>query len=192
MGKINRILATGVILLLAGSGLTLGQDLKIGFVDSREVLYGTAEGKQQIESLNALRQEKQEEFDSRTQELEKLQQEYSAQQRTLNPDARAERERLLEQKQVQLKRFQEDAQAEIEQQQNQILQRMSEQAQVVIDEFAEQNGYSAIFMRDQSQAYVAPALDITQQIIQLYDQRHPLSGGDDGTTGGAFAPGNDP
>lgn len=191
MRQINGIIVAGVMLLLAGTGMLQAQDPKIGFVDSREVLYGTAEGKQQIEALNALRQEKQQEFDSRTQELQKLQEEYAAQQRTLNPDARAERERLIEQKQVQLKRFQEDAQAEIEQQQSEILQRMSERAQGVIDQFAEQNGYVAIFMRDQSQAYVAPSLDVTQQIIQLYDQRHPLSGGG-GASGAAPAPTNNP
>lgn len=191
MRQINGIIVAGVMLLLPGTGMLQAQDPKIGFVDSREVLYGTAEGKQQIEALNALRQEKQQEFDSRTQELQKLQEEYAAQQRTLNPDARAERERLIEQKQVQLKRFQEDAQAEIEQQQSEILQRMSERAQGVIDQFAEQNGYVAIFMRDQSQAYVAPSLDVTQQIIQLYDQRHPLSGGGD-ASGAAPAPTNNP
>jgi|SRR5690606_16821574 len=192
MRKTSGIIVTGIVLLLAASGFALGQGVKIGFVDSREVLYGTAEGKQQIEALNSLRQEKQQEFDSRTEELQKLQEEYAAQQRTLNPEARAERERLIEQKQVQLKRFQEDAQAEIEQRQNEILQRMSERAQNVIDEFAEQNGYVAIFMRDQTQAYVAPSLDVTKQIIALYDQRHPLSGGGSPAGDTSAPPANNP
>ena len=160
------------VLFLLGLGTTFGQTAKIGFVNSNEVLMGTVEGRSGFESIDQLRAAKAQEFEAKNKELQDLQVDFQAKQRTLNPPALSQMERSIEQKQIELRRFQEDAQAELNLKQNELLQGISEKVQGIIDDYAQQNSFAVIFMRDQSQAYVSPSLDVTQEIVRLYNEKH--------------------
>jgi len=151
----------------------IGQVPKIGFVNSQQVLYGTEEGKVALAELERFMTQQREAFEAKNSELTKLQEEYMTQQRTMNADALASVERTIQEKEVQLRRFREDAQADFTARQNQVLQGISGKIQVLIQEYAQQNSFDAIFMRDQNQIYVSPSLDVTEGIIQSYNQRHP-------------------
>jgi len=147
---------------------------KVGFVNSQEILAGTAEGKAKLGELDEFWSGKQKDFDTRNQEINTLQQNIMAQQRTLDADSLAKMQRDLEQKQTELRRFQEDSRAEGNERQNSILQSISQKVQVIIEEYAKNNAFAVIFVIDQSQAYVSPKLDVTAEIIKLYDERYPL------------------
>lgn len=162
-----------VVLLLFLGGSLFAQATKIGFVNSQEVLYGTNEGKAGLEALDKFMAGKRQEYETKNSNLGQLQQDYQAKSRTLNADALREMEREIDRLQREMRRFEEDAQAEFNQRQNEMLQTMSEKVQVIIESYAQQNAFAVIFMRDQTQAYVAPALDVTQQIIAIYNERHP-------------------
>ena len=174
----------GIVLLwvvaVAGpmSTSTMGQDLKIGFVNALQILRDTEEGKIEIEKLNQFSAAKQQEIASRTSELQKLQEQYSTQQRTLNPQTRQDMERSIQDKERTLKRLQEDIGVEYNQRYEQLLGKIGEKVQVIINEFGPQNGYSVIFRLDQAQnfAYVDPSLNLTQEIINLYNQSNPVAG----------------
>ena len=71
-----------------------------------------------------------------------------------------------------LRRFREDAQAAVNVRQNQVFQEINEKLQTIIQEYAQSNSYSAIFLRDQNQIYVSQALDVTEKIIEIYNQRY--------------------
>jgi outer membrane protein len=173
MYKLLRIgVAPLAVLFFLGLGTTFGQTLKIGFVNSQEVLLGTEEGRIGLETLETLRGSKAQEFESKSKELQDLQLDFQAKQRTLNPQALTQMERSIEQKQLELRRFQEDAQADLNLRQNELLQGISDKVQGVIDDYAQQNSYAVIFMRDQTQAYVSPTLDITQEIVRLYNEKY--------------------
>ncbi|UCF36777.1 MAG: OmpH family outer membrane protein [Acidobacteriota bacterium] len=177
MNRISRITLASLVMLLAFSGIALAQGgAKIGFVNSQEVLYGTNEGKEGLERLDQFMASKRTEFEARNKELSDLQSDFQTKQRTLNSDALMTMERNIQVKQRELQRFEEDTQADFNQRQNAMLQGMSAKVQAVIEEFAQQNSYVAIFMRDNTQAYVSPALDVTQQIIVIYNEKHPGSG----------------
>ncbi|MDA2934594.1 OmpH family outer membrane protein, partial [Acidobacteria bacterium AH-259-D05] len=152
------------------------QGVKIGFVDSRAVLLGTEEGKAEIEQLNQFAAGKEQEFASETTALQKLQEQYAAQQLTLNPETRAEMEREITDRDLKLKRLQEDIQLELSERQNNLLARMSEKIQLIINDFAPQNGYGVIFLRNETQTYVDGQLDITPEIVRIYNERHPVAG----------------
>ncbi|MDA2929863.1 OmpH family outer membrane protein [Acidobacteria bacterium AH-259-O06] len=155
--------------------ISLGQNVKIGFINTLEVLNGTEEGKREIEKLNQFASEKQQQVVSQTTELQKLQEQYATQQRTLNPETRAEMERTIQDKDRKLKRLQEDIQLEYTQRRDELLGRMSEKIRVIINEYAPKNGYGVIFLRDQTQTYVEPSLDITQDIIKIYNEQNPVA-----------------
>lgn len=146
---------------------------RIGFVNTLEVLYGTHEGRGEIEQVEKFMNEKQEEFDRLTGDLQRLRDQLAAQRLTLNPQTRAEMERDIEEREVRLKRFQEDSQMQINRRRDELLGRMSDKIQRVISEYAQEHHFGVIFLRDQSQAYVAPTLDLTQEIIRIYNEKNP-------------------
>lgn len=171
MNKNRLILVSGIIFTLLFS-CALAQS-KVGFVNSQEILAGTAEGTKRLAELDEFWAAKQKDFDAKNTEINTLQQNVMAQQRTLDADSLAKMQRDLEQKQTELRRFQEDSRAEGTQKQNEILQAISQKVQVIIEEYAKNNAFAVIFVIDQSQAYVSPKLDVTAEIIKLYDERYP-------------------
>jgi len=172
MKKNRLIVVFGVVLILLFS-CGFAQS-KVGFVNSQDILSGTAEGKSKLAELDQFWAGKQKAYDTRNQEINTLQQNIMAQQRTLDAESLAKMQRDLEQKQTELRRFQEDSSSEGTQKQNEILQAISQKVQVIIEEYAKNNGFAVIFVLDQSQAYVSPKLDVTGEIIKLYDERYPV------------------
>jgi len=165
----------GVYLLIFTSFLAggLGQSPKIGFVNSQQVFYGTDEGKKVLAELEQYMTQQREAFEAKNAEVSKLQEEYMTQQRTLDAAALATAERKIQEKEVELRRFREDAQADFTARQTQMQQAISGKIQVLIQEYAQEKSFDAIFIRDQNQIYVAASLDVTDAVIQLYNQRYP-------------------
>lgn len=171
------VLHTCLGLLVAG-GSALAQAPKVGFVESSRVLYETEEGKAGVQKLNQFTTEKQKQYEQMGESLARLQQQLNSQPITAGDDESARLQAEIEQKQVEMKRFQEDTQASFNKQQSELLQQISNKVGKLIEDFAKQNGYSAIFMRDESQAYVAPALNVTAEIVKLYNERFPIASAD--------------
>ena len=146
---------------------------KIAFVDSLGVLYGTEEGKQEVGKVNQYIEQKQSEFQSQQTELQKLRDTFSTQERSLNLDTRMEMQRTIEEKNRKLQRLQEDIQLDITRRRDGILNKMSSKVQKIIEEYAQQNGLGAVILRDQSHIYIHVGLDITQEIIKIYNARNP-------------------
>jgi outer membrane protein len=154
---------------LAGAGL------KVGFVNSVEVLQGTDEGRQKLGGFQQWAEARQKELQQDKTELDRLREQFAAQERTLNPDTRTEMMRTIEDRDRRLRRKQEDSQLESESRNRQMLEQIGTKIQTIISEYAQQNGYSVIFLRNESQSYVDPSLDITKELVSIYNQRHPVA-----------------
>ena len=180
---------TWIVLWSVGAGIGWAQtssssgNLKLGFVDSVGVLYGTQEGQQEIARVEQFIEEKQKEYESRLEELGRQQQQFQAQQRTLNPQTQAEMQRKIDDEDRALRRFQEDSQTEISARRDDLLGRVGEKIQGIIEEYAQKQKFGTIFLRSEAQVYVAPSLDFTQEITRLYDERYPVSEGSSAGTG---------
>ncbi|MBI4455870.1 MAG: OmpH family outer membrane protein [Acidobacteria bacterium] len=146
---------------------------KFGFIETLRIVYETDEGKTEIEKVQEFINKKQSEYDAKKSDLDKLSEQYQNQQRSLNPETREEMEKTIQTKDKELKRFQEDTQVEIDRQRDGILAKLGQKVQSLIDDYARENGYAAVFVRAQTQAYVAPGLDITDEIIKRYNQKYP-------------------
>jgi Skp family chaperone for outer membrane proteins len=170
---------TWIVLWSVGAGIGWAQtssgNLKIGFVDSLGVLYGTQEGQREIARVEQIIEDRQKEYDSRLEELGRQQQQFQAQQRTLNPQTQAEMQRKIDEEDRALRRFQEDSQTEITASRDDLLGKVGEKIQAIIEEYAKLQKFGTIFLRSEAQVYVAPSLDFTQEIIRLYNERYPVS-----------------
>ncbi|MEE8349917.1 MAG: OmpH family outer membrane protein, partial [Acidobacteriota bacterium] len=150
-------------------------DTHFGFVSGLDILYGTQTGQQQIVEVQAFMEEKQKEYDALRMDLERLRERFETQQLTLNAQTRAQMQRDIEVDDRNMKRFQEDTQVEITRRRDEILSSENGKIQNIINEYAQENDFSVIFMRDETQIYVDPSLDLTQEIIRVYDERYPTS-----------------
>jgi len=179
---------TWIMVWAMGAGVGWAQtssssgNLKIGFVDSLAVLYGTQEGQQEIARVEQFFEERQKDYDTRVEELGKQQQQFQAQQRTLNPQTQAEMQRKMENEERALRRFQEDIQVEMNTRRDDLLGRVGEKIQGIINEYAQKQNFGAIFLRSEAQVYVAPSLDFTQEIIRVYNERYPVIEGTSAST----------
>jgi hypothetical protein len=74
----------------------------------------------------------------------------------------------------------EDARAELDQEQRKLLEDLSGKMQVVIDKFALANGYAVLLdvsNQNGNVLYVASGVDVTKDIIDLYDKTNPMAPG---------------
>src|SRR5581483_12404243 len=72
-----------------------------------------------------------------------------------------------------LQRDVEDAQAELEQDQQKVLQQLGQKMMAVIEKYARDNGYTMVVDVSSPQTpvlYASPSIDITKEIIELYDK----------------------
>lgn len=176
---------SSVMALVMWGGLTtvgLSQGIKIGFVNSLEVLQGTEEGKAGIGEVEKYVQAKQTELQSQRTKLEELQKRLAEQGRVLSPSAANQMQEQITDIETKLRRNTEDTQKEIGKKRDELLGKMSQKIQLIIKDFAEKNGFGVIFLRDQSQTYVAPGLDVTQQIVKIYNEQNPMAASAASTT----------
>lgn len=172
------ILVSGSLLAAQAAQASAAQEVsaKLAFVNTTAILQGVAEGKEGLAEIEQYIAAQRKPLDERNSELETLKGQYSSQARMLNPDTAAEMQRTIAEKERQLRRLQEDLEMDVTSRQDQFLETMSEKIQVVIAEFAEQNGYGAVFTQSVQLPFLDPALDITATIVQLYDEKYPVSG----------------
>jgi len=149
---------------------------KFAFVNTLAILQGTAEGRKELQQIEAFKNEKQQAIQTQSEELQALRQQYDSQSRMLNPDTAAEMEREIATKDRQLRRLQEDSEFDLNRRQNELLTRMSEKIQALIADYAEKNGIGVVFLQNPSLPYFSPELDITAEIIKIYDEKNPVAG----------------
>ena len=134
----------------------------------------------------------QKKYQPRQQEVQKDQQEIQAisdqlqkQAATLSDDEQRRLNRDLEEKQKILKRTTEDAQADFSADRDEMFRRIGQKMVKVIQDYAPKNGYSLVIGSDQVPIYYAATeVDVTEQIVKLYDAAYPA----DVPTSGGPAP----
>lgn len=150
--------------------------VKIGVINVQAAMARTQEGQKAGQELDAR-------FSPRQAELQKLQEEITAledklrtQERTLSDDARVQALRDLEQKRKEGTRKQQDLQDDLQDAQSAYVQQIGGKMQQIIDRYARENGLNVIFNVSPGGPviYATAAVDITEAIIRLYDQTHPV------------------
>ncbi|MBI4483595.1 MAG: OmpH family outer membrane protein [Acidobacteria bacterium] len=159
----------------AGSGAAK-TTTKIGFIDFYGSVAETEEGKREVVEVEGFIQSKQKELEAKRNDLEKLRNQFQTQQLTLSDDAKAEMQRQIEEMNTHLQRASEDAQREVDRRKQAIIQKVGTKMSQIISGFARESGFDAILvMQPQQLAYVDPAVDVTNEIIVLYNKAYPVA-----------------
>ena len=161
------VLIAAMASILAGIPLAAQEVVssKIGVFDADRVLTESQPGLQALALFNQLRDQRVGELQVQQNAINTLQQQGMTA-APGGPDA-ARIQRELEDLMLRMERLQQDVQAELGGRQNELTGEITQMVAQVIDLLGEDEGYTLIFNAAQSGlVYIAPALDLTDEIIQ--------------------------
>lgn len=176
----NRILALPCAALFLAAALAAQTPTKIGVIQIQTALVSTKDGQKAVQELESRMAPKQREMERKRAELQELQDKLNKGGNAMAQAAKDELARSIDQKTKSYNRDMEDARAELETEQRKLLEDLSGKMQVAIDKYALANGYAVILdvsNQNGNVLYVASGVDITKDIIDLYDKTNPTAPG---------------
>lgn len=172
----NRILALPCVALFAAAALSAQTPTKVGVIQIQTALVSTKDGQKAVQDLESRMAPKQREMERKRTELQELQDKLNKGGNAMAQAAKDDLARTIDQKTKNYNRDMEDARAELDQEQRKLLEDLSGKMQVTIDKYALANGYAVILdvsNQNGNVLYVASGVDITKDIIDLYDKTNP-------------------
>jgi len=147
---------------------------KVGAINITEAIFGSNEGRRDLEALQKKFDPKQAELKNQNDELEGLKKQMNTQQDKLNEEALANLKRQIESKQKVFDRSVQDAQEEFGAQQQEIASRVLQKMAPMIVKYSEENGLGMVVdtSKPWPQSNVlwwGQAVDITKAVVDAYN-----------------------
>jgi outer membrane protein len=153
---------------------------KIAVINVRQAIITTSEGKQASAELQSQFAARQTELENLNKQITELRQRLAAGQSTLSQEETARLTRQGELLARQLQRKQDEYQEDVNASQGDVIDKIGRKMIDVLDRYARENGY-VVIMDSSAQntpiLYASNQIDVTQDIIRLYDQAYPLKAG---------------
>lgn len=148
-----------------------------GIINIQAAMARTQEGKKAFEELQARFAPRQAELEKLQNEIRDLENQLRTQERTLSDEARFQLQRQIEAKRKAFTRAQQDFQDEAQMAQDDHVNAIAEKMQRVIDQYAREKNLSVIFNVFQGGPiiFATPTVDITDDVVKLYDQTYPAA-----------------
>jgi outer membrane protein len=159
--------------LVLAAALSAQAQMKVAVINIQGAIVSTKDGQKAAAELNQKTAPKKKELDQKQNDINVLQDQLNKGQNTLSDTAKNEIYKNIEAKKKLLQRDVEDAQADLEQEQQKILQGLGQKMLAVIERYARDNGYVMVVDVSSPQTpvlYASPTIDITKDIIELYDK----------------------
>jgi outer membrane protein len=154
-----------------------GAPAKIGVINMQAAITGTAEGKQAAAQLQSQFAPRQAELQNMQKQIEDDQSRLRTGQTTLSDEEQARLTREYNTLTRNLQRKSQEAQDDFNDAQQDLINRIGRKMVDVLDKYAKDGGYSVVLDSSSQQTpiiYEANQIDITQDIIRLYDQAYPV------------------
>jgi outer membrane protein len=153
---------------------------KVGVIDVQVAITSTSEGKQAAAELQSQFAPRQTELTNMQKQMEDIQTRMRTGQTTLSDDEKARLAREGDQLQRSYQRKSQDAQDDFNEAQREIVDRIGRKMIDVLSKYSRDNGYSVILDRSGQSSpviFATNSVDVTQEIIRLYDQTYPAKSG---------------
>lgn len=173
--KLSAVLA---VLALAPAVRAQQAPTKVGVIQIQSAIVSTKDGQAAAKGLEERFQPKRRELEKRQGDIRAEQERLQKGANTMPQAAKDDLARKIDSLTKAFNRDAEDAQAELEQEQNKMLNELGQKMMVVIDKYAKDNGYSVILDVSNPQTpvlYASNSVDITKDIIDLYDKNAPAA-----------------
>ena len=170
--------AAALVVLLQGQGSDLwaqGRQVstKIAVVNMQAAILGTKDGQKASQELMAKVDPKRKEFATRQNEIAQLEQQLAKAETVMSDEKKGDLARSIDEKKRRLQRDTEDAEEELQGEQQKMLQGLAQRMSAIVEKYAKDNGYSLVIETGNPSTpvvYAATAIDITKDMIALYDK----------------------
>lgn len=174
-------IALNLAAVAALGGLTLAAQTtppvtKVGTINIQQAIIATKDGQKAAQDLQAKFDPKRKELEAKQQTIAQLRDQYQKSSNAASEEQKQKLARDIDEQQKRLQRDTEDAQAEFEQEQSKVINEVGGRLMQVIDKFARDNSYTLILDVSSQQTpvlYIANGIDVTQEIVKLYDANAP-------------------
>lgn len=151
---------------------------KVGIINIQSSIIGTQDGQKAVKELEARSAPKRKELEKKQGDIQALQSKLRSSSNTASEEVRNTLARQIDTTTKSYNRDLEDAQAEFDQEQQKILGEIGGKMMAVIDKYSTDNGYAVILDVSSQQTpvlFAATSVDITRDIIALYDKNAPAA-----------------
>jgi outer membrane protein len=175
-----------------GAAAPSGQ-MKIAILNVRQAIVATGEGKQASAQLQTQFAAQQNDLQNMQKQIQDVQNRLTNNHGTLSDDEQSRLQRQGELLTRQLQRKQDDLNEEVNAAQSDVIDNIGRKMLDVLDRYSRENGYTLVLdasAQGTPVVYSSSQIDITQEIIRLYDQAYPLKAAGDSSP--SAAPGKPP
>ena len=173
----NRILALPCLALFAAAiAGAQAPPTKVGVIQVQAALTGTKDGQKAVAEFQSKMAPKSKEMERKRQEIQDLQDKLSKGGNAMAQQAKDDLARTIDAKTKSYNRDMEDAQAEFQAEERKMLEELSGKMQVVIEKYGVANGYTLLLdvsNQNTNVIWISTAIDVTKDIIDLYDKMNP-------------------
>lgn len=163
--------------LLGGIAPRLAQaDDKIAFVDLQRALEETNDGRAAKARLKSDFDQKQKELDQKQEELKKMKQDLDKKASLMKPDALQKAQADFQQRFGQLQETFMRLQKDLAQKEQEATRGILANLAQVVGKIAQRDHFALVLERSSAVVYGQPSLDITNEVIRLYNQAHGSKG----------------
>jgi len=162
-----------------GQGTAAAPAGKIAVLNVRQAIVTTAEGKQASAELQSQFAPRQNELETMNKQMNDLRQQLAANQTTWSDEQKARAQTQGQRLAAQLDRKNSELQEDVNAAQGEVVDRIGRKMMDVLDRYARENGFTAVFDSSAQNSpiiYASNSIDVTQDIIRLYDQQYPIKG----------------
>lgn len=149
---------------------------KVGIIQIQNAILSTKDGQKALADLQARFGPKKAELEKKQNTIAQMQQQLRSGSATMSEEAKTKLVRDIDQSTKSLNRDTEDAQAEVEQAESKIMQELGQRIMAVINKYSRDNGFALVLDVSSPQTpvvFAADTIDITKEIIDLYDKNAP-------------------
>jgi len=166
MKGIIAVFATIVSVSLCGGAFAADAG-KLGYVDIQKVLNLSNAGKDAKEQLTVKVKKYQDEINRKQEEMKKLKDELEKKGSVLSESAKSAKEKSYQQLLKDLQRLQKDAQEDLQAKDEELTRKILTDIEKIVQDYGRKNGYTFIFIRNDSMIYADEGAEITDQILNL-------------------------
>jgi len=156
---------------------------KVAVINIRLAIASTAEGKQASAELQSQFAPRQNELESLNKQVNDLRQQLAANQTTWSDEQKAKATTQGQRLAAQLERKNNELNEDVQAAQGDVVDRIGRKMMDVLDRYSRENGYVVVLDTSAQNSpilFASSGIDVTQDIIKLYDQAYPIKAG--GTT----------
>jgi outer membrane protein len=164
---------------------------KVGVINLQAAITGTAEGKQAGAELQSQFAPRQTELQTLQKQIEEDQNRLRTGQTTLSDEEQGRLTREYNILTRTLQRKSQEAQDDFNDAQQEVVNRIGRKMVDILDKYSKDNAYAVILDSSSQQTpilYEANQIDVTQEIVRLYDQSYPVKTGAAASSKPATAP----